>query len=58
MFYAFRKLSIEGVIEAKVTQILGVEWGEDVHVPFGDLENGKCIADLAVGDYQACKINK
>lgn len=43
----FRNLSVEEVIEAaKEAQIQGIEWGGDVHVPPGDLDNAKNVATL------------
>ncbi|RDW16010.1 AP endonuclease [Oceanobacillus arenosus] len=43
----FRNLSVEAVINAaKESQIQGIEWGGDIHVPPGNLENAEKVATL------------
>ena len=44
---SFRKLTVEEIIAAvKAAGLDGVEWGGDVHVPHGDVENAKRVAKL------------
>eukprot|EP00130_Batrachochytrium_dendrobatidis_P008647 XP_006683522.1 hypothetical protein BATDEDRAFT_93279 [Batrachochytrium dendrobatidis JAM81] len=46
----FRNLSLEEVIQtAKEAQIQGIEWGGDIHVPPGKLENAETVATLTKG---------
>lgn len=41
----FRSLSSQAVIDLAATNgIKGIEWGADIHVPSGDLENAKDVA--------------
>ena len=41
----FRSLSPQAVIDLAATNgIKGIEWGSDIHVPSGDLENAKDVA--------------
>jgi len=43
----FRNLSVEEIIEAaKNTDIQGIEWGGDIHVPPGDLEHAAYAANI------------